>query len=90
LINYEKICNYFGSVQQLVDQMVNKEPSNIGLLQLAHSMVLIVDSSRTLRKCHEDKNYHRIEKFKEIEDFLSSKKQLDYNVYQNHKKKYLS
>lgn len=51
MINYEKICNYFWSVEQLVDQLLTKDPSNAGLLQLGHSMVMIVNSSRVLRVC---------------------------------------
>lgn len=89
VINYEKMSNYFGSVLQLVDQLVGKDIANQGMLQLAHSMVLIVYSSKVLQKCYVQADYHLVDCFKDIEDFLASKKTTtDYPAYQHFKRKY--
>lgn len=90
VINYEKICNYFGSVQQLVDQLVEKDPRNPSLLQLGHSMVLVVHSSRVLRKCYEERSYLGVEGLREVEEFLGVKREeLDHASYVWYKSKYL-
>lgn len=88
IINYEKISNYFVSVYQMIDQLVEKDTNNTPLLQLAHSIVVICEGTRTLKKCYEDRNYRRIEKFKEIEEFLAmGKSALSMTSYQWHRKK---
>lgn len=66
IINYEKIYNYFISVQQMIDQKIQKDSTNVKLVQLGHSIIIVCDSTRTLRKCYEEQNYKRIERFKEI------------------------
>ena len=54
-------------MQQLIDQLVSKDVENVDLLHLGHSMVIIVESSRVLRKCYEEEQYGSIEKLKEVE-----------------------
>ena len=77
-------------MQQLIDQLVAKDPSSASLLQLGHSMVVIVQSTRVLKRCYESENYALIEKLKEIEEFLGMKKEnLDFSSYQWYKKKHL-
>lgn len=57
ILNYEKICNYFVSVHQLIDQLASKDTSNTSLIHLAHSMVLIVNSSKVMKRCFDERNY---------------------------------
>ena len=66
IINYEKVCSYFTSVQQLIDQLLAKDTGSPSLIHLGHSMVLIVHTSKVLRKCYEEHNYSWAEKLKEI------------------------
>lgn len=66
IINYEKIYNYFISIYQMIDQLIQKDSVNKSLLQLAHSILVICDTTKTMKSCYEDGKYKRIEKLKEI------------------------
>ena len=64
ILNYEKIYNYFMSVFQMIDQMIQKDNTNRSMLQLGHSIVMICDSTKILKNCYEESNYAPIEKLK--------------------------
>lgn len=90
IINYEKIYNYFTSIFQMVDQLIQKDSTNRLLLQLGHSIVMICDHTKIMKSCYDDRNYKKIERLKEIEEFLTMNKQhLDMPSYLWHKKKCL-
>ncbi len=52
------------SVHQLIDQLAGKDPSNTSYMHLAHSMIMIVSSSKVMKQCYDERNYCWVEKFK--------------------------
>jgi len=41
IINYDKITNYFASIYQMIDQIIQKDSINKSLLQLGHYIIMI-------------------------------------------------
>ena len=72
----------------MVDQSLAKDQENKQLANLGHSILLIADGTRTLKRCYDERSYKMIEKFKEIEEFLGNTKNMDYSSYLWFKKKY--
>jgi hypothetical protein len=72
----------------MVDQLIQKDSTNRLLLQLGHSIVMICDHTKIMKSCYDDRSYKKIERLKEIEEFLTINKQhLDMPSYLWHKKK---
>lgn len=87
VMNYDKICNYFMSIHQMLDQQVDRS-SPKSMLQLASSMVMICDSTRTLHRCYQLRDYSPVTQLKDVEDFLARPKgSADYSGYSSAKKK---
>ena len=65
VMNYDKICNYFMSIYQMLDQQVDRT-STKNMLQLASSMVMICDSTKILYRCYQLKDYSAVTKLKDV------------------------
>ena len=75
------------SIYQMLDQQISPDSSS-AMLHLAASMVMICQSTRILRKCHQLTDYSRVSELKQVEDFLTKPKDFnDYHAYQSVKKK---
>lgn len=81
LFGYAK--NFYDKVD--VEVTVGKDDS---WLALGHYIVMIVESTHLLKKCHDERNYRPFNSYKELEQFLNrSKDTMDMHSYKLFRKK---